>query len=222
MLCALNYFHDSGVYVAECGMFPGESILDDPNLTENTKQLRLVKELLEMGVPIGASPDGLLHHEDGTVEVLEVKNHSPFRYSGRQGGTIIQDRDPPQELPPWYVPQVQLEMFCVGSHCRSAVFVRLTATRGASIVRVPRDDDYISAMLSRFVQFVNRFLYSSVDSCQLESNFGDKKADGTDQEEEMNGFLRHTLAVSASAQPLGLISHSQVQRKRPGNVPLLL
>ena len=221
VLCALNFFHDQGVRVAECGMFPGESLQ-----TGDAEQLTLVRALMEAGVPIGASPDGLLHFPDGTVEVLEVKNHSPFRTmyrggggSGR-GGTVVQDRDPPEELPPWYVPQVQLEMLCVGPHCRSAVFVRLTATRGASLVRIERDDAYILAMLRRFLRFAMRFLHNGEE---LTPNFADNDDDdGYASAGPLHAFLEHTLAVSASAIPLGHVGHDSVQRKRPATVPLLV
>jgi hypothetical protein len=216
-LCALNYFHGEGVHVAECGMFPGESLLLDvanqsiPNDVQLMDQLDSLRKLMDIGVPIGASPDGLLHYPDGTVEVLEVKNHSPFR-NDREGGTIVRDRDPPEELPPWYVPQVQLEMLCVGPHCQSAVFVRLTATRGASVMRVARDDAYISSMLRRFLAFALRFLQGGED---LRANFGD-------DDETTPAFLQHTLRVSASAESLGRIAHEEVQRRRPASVPLLL
>ena len=39
----------------------------------------------------------------------------------------------------WHVPQLQLEMFCVGAHCRGAVITLLSA-QGARIYRMPRDD----------------------------------------------------------------------------------
>ena len=214
VLCALNYFQCEGVHVAECGMFPGEALLCDDSITDDAQleQIVLLRKLMEIGVPIGASPDGLLHYPDGTVEVLEVKNHSPFRYDRQAGGSVVFDRDPPEELPPWYVPQVQLEIFCCGPHCQSAVFVRLTATRGASVVRVQRDDAYIASMLRRFLGFASRFLHGGEN---LEANFGD-------DDETMPAFLQHTLRVSASAEPLGRIAHEEVQRQRPATVPLIL
>ena len=92
------------------------------------------------------------------------------------------------------------------------MFVRLTATRGASVMRVPRDDAFITEMLRRFLSFANRFLYGGEE---LTPNFGD-------DDESLPAFLQHTLRVSASAQPLGRVAHEQVQRKRPAAVPLLL
>jgi hypothetical protein len=40
----------------------------------------------------------------------------------------------------WHVPQLQLEMFCVGAHCRSAVMAILCVT-GLRLYRVERDDE---------------------------------------------------------------------------------
>ena len=47
---------------------------------------------------------GFAHYPDGTVEVLEVKNHSPFRYDRDVGGNVVRDRDPPEEVPPLVCP----------------------------------------------------------------------------------------------------------------------
>ena len=49
-------------------------------------------------------------------------------------------------------------MFCVGPHCQSAVLVRLTATKGAVVLRVARCDDYIEAMLKGFLRFYQHFV----------------------------------------------------------------
>ena len=34
----------------------------------------------------------------------------------------------------------------------------MTATKGAAVLRLPRDDDYIEAMLARFLRFAKRFI----------------------------------------------------------------
>ena len=52
-LCALNYFHGEGVHVAECGMFPGESLLLDvanqsiPNDVQLMDQLDSLRKLMD-------------------------------------------------------------------------------------------------------------------------------------------------------------------------------
>eukprot|EP00638_Chattonella_subsalsa_P012872 CAMPEP_0117780680 /NCGR_PEP_ID=MMETSP0948-20121206/2370_1 /TAXON_ID=44440 /ORGANISM="Chattonella subsalsa, Strain CCMP2191" /LENGTH=402 /DNA_ID=CAMNT_0005608517 /DNA_START=183 /DNA_END=1391 /DNA_ORIENTATION=+ len=75
ILAAVNYFGQFGAAVAEIGLCPFE--LPYPN--------QQVMETHYPGIsnfnlpPMGASPDGLIIWPDGAVEVLEVKNHSPFR-----------------------------------------------------------------------------------------------------------------------------------------------
>ena len=102
--------------------------------------------------PLGASPDGLIRHSDGSLEVLEVKCSSPFVAAGagvrtgaeaeaRAGSLMtVSDRGPPETVGAWHVPQLQMEMLCAGPACRSAVVVLLTIS-SAMIFRVPRDDE---------------------------------------------------------------------------------
>lgn len=59
---------------------------------------------------------------------------------------------------PWVIPQLMLESYAVGEECRGAVLVRLTATMGASILRVKRDDEYIFELLKWLRLFNERFL----------------------------------------------------------------
>lgn len=124
---------------------------------------------------LGASPDGIIQHADGRVEVLEVKCTSPFMdatknkkpqqqqsaaaveprvpivspapamtvMKGYGRGSGGRDLDGSEGLPVWHVPQLQLEMLCVGAHCRSAVVVVLCIT-GARIFGIERDDQVCS------------------------------------------------------------------------------
>lgn len=130
---------------------------------------------------LGASPDGLIRHADGRVEVLEVKCTSPFiSYSepksvvqeegategeesglsgaAKRGRTDSGDSETPRmtishgfgantknkasvetSFGVWHVVQLQLEMLCVGAHCRSAVMLRYCIS-GAKLYRIERDD----------------------------------------------------------------------------------
>ena len=209
-------------------MFPGEGLLEQEARSPIQKRhQQLVKDLLLLGCKIGASPDGLLVHRTGSgsgigkrdiiVEALEVKNHSPFaRVSARDESASLKviDRTPPLEVPPLYVGQLQLEMFCIGPHCRSAVFVRMTATRGASIMRVYRDDLYIEMMLIRIKKFYSSFVYSSVEppedfDMHHKDQFSVSKA------------VQMTLKVTRSAEIIASIPQSAVQRGLPEWQPLL-
>jgi hypothetical protein len=123
---------------------------------------------------LGASPDGIIQHADGRVEVLEVKCVSPFMSlpagkspepavaEGSSGAAAVKDamtivggfsRSAPGSkikagFGVWHVPQLQLEMFCVGAHCRSAVMAILSVT-GLRLYRVERDDE-VSCIYSNF------------------------------------------------------------------------
>jgi hypothetical protein len=148
ILTALNYFwrFDPNVRIQEIGMCGA-------GLTQNTS--------MSTSLLLGASPDALICHSDGTVEVLEVKNHCPFqstrgRHTKNGGGKDFVVRNLPFRepyIPPLYIPQLMLEMLCVGPHCRSAIMVRQTATMGAMIVRLLRDDAWIEEM----IHFLNLF-----------------------------------------------------------------
>ena len=65
------------------------------------------------------------------------------------------DRGPHDNLAPWIVPQVMLEIYCAGA--RGAILVSTSATRGAVFMRVERDDAYIASMLGFVDSFYERF-----------------------------------------------------------------
>jgi hypothetical protein len=102
----------------------------------------------------GASPDGIVRDGNGNIWALEVKNHCPFaegrgakaKKLDRSERYIVRDRSAPESVMPWVIPQLMLESYAVGEECQGAVLVRLTATMGASILRVKRDDTYIQEL----------------------------------------------------------------------------
>jgi hypothetical protein len=62
------------------------------------------------------------------------------------------------QIPPQYIPQLMMEMACVGSHCRSAIMVRQTATDGAVILRLHRSDAWLQEMIFWLMQFRSQFV----------------------------------------------------------------
>lgn len=165
---------------------------------------------------LGASPDGIIRHADGTVEVLEVKCTSPFvtytatsttkptsaegksadngtgKRMRTESGEQVENEPtthgegdesshseetsvvptmtimhgfgahkPTHRAPfgVWHVPQLQLEMLCVGAHCRSAVIL-LFSISGAKLYRLERNDDVSFLSIANFVQsyFTQYFL----------------------------------------------------------------
>ena len=84
VLTALNYFCglDESTVIREVGMCGAGFDPDvggggdDNNSSVGDTNVR--DGALLQGLSIGATPDALVCHGDGTVEVLEVKNHCPF------------------------------------------------------------------------------------------------------------------------------------------------
>jgi hypothetical protein len=118
ILVALNTLHAEGARVSECGMFPSEALLPGAPLADEggtrvsdlrAEQLLLLSQLHDQGCYIGASPDGLISHADGTQEVLEVKNHCPFAWN-EGGGHRIRDFPPDAVVMASYVPQVHIHL----------------------------------------------------------------------------------------------------------------
>jgi len=70
----------------------------------------------------------------------------------------LYDRGPMRSIGAWHVPQLQLEMLCAGPECRSALFASCSASRGASLFRMQRDDQYIACMVALLRVFVDRYL----------------------------------------------------------------
>lgn len=163
LLTALNYFSkiDPGLQLKEIGMC-GAGL--DLNLTSAQSSLL-----------IGATPDGILCYSDGTIEALEVKNHCPFfsvrvpRKKGRKiskrfflGDRAFDTSGKSDGVFAHYVSQLQLEMLCLGPSCRSAVMIRQTATKGALILRMRRDDEWISQMLYWLHKFQREYVEKGI------------------------------------------------------------
>ena len=165
LLTALNYFTRKvpGTKIREVGMC-GAGL--DCNATSPEDGTGLI---------IGATPDAVIHYPNGTLEALEVKNHCPFvpmswgsRRSKQSSNNFHNNNkdlfrirevlELAVDVLPAYVPQLMLEMLSLGPQCRSAIMVRQTATKGAVILRLQRDDEWIEEMLHWLNQFMERFV----------------------------------------------------------------
>lgn len=237
ILTALNYFckSDDDATIHEVGMC-GAGFDDN-------------EEPLLRGLKLGASPDGIICHGDGTVEVLEVKNHCPFninrarsdlpggnsRNKGNKstslatGNYLIRDFELEARVPPQYIPQLMMEILCVGSSvnlddqssqapvCQSAVMVRQTATRGAILLRLQRDEEFISEMLFWLGEFKSRFVD---DGCMPKENF----FWSDDPSSRYRKFLDQTKRLSESVTEVATIENTDIQRQlsEKGRAPLFL
>lgn len=201
VLTALNYFSK-----------------DDPNFVAKEvgmcgAGLPLNQTAIESSLLVGATPDAVLCHGDGRLEVLEVKNHCPFfsnrnrrRRDRKLKAFSIGDR-PLGEVGVMsqYVPQLQLEMYCLGPDCQSAVMVRQTATQGAVLLRMMRDDEWIEEMLF----FLHRFQKDHVEAQKP------PRADffwhGTEAT-RYRRFLNKTIQVRDRVKVIATLPNESIQR----------
>ena len=199
VLTALNYFcaQDKGIRIKEVGLCGvGQSF----NHTTKTSNLL-----------VGASPDGLIQYSNGTIEALEVKNHCPFYLSGQSDPSagLFEVRSFGWKKPwllPLYIPQVMLEMMCVGPECRSAVMVRLSATRGAAIVRIHRDDGWLEEMKYWLNKFQTEFVDKAVPPHE---NFFWNDERGGDR---YRSFLSQTKNLQSKVELVDIVEHKAIQR----------
>lgn len=208
ILTALNYFTklDSNVILEEVGMCGAGLAL---NCTEGD----------EHALILGASPDSIITYGNGTSEVLEVKNHCPFVPSDwmsgskkqkqrrkSKGGFRIRELPLQYSVPPAYIPQLMMEILCCGESCRSAIMVRQTATCGAVILRLHRDDEWISEMIYWLKMFMSEYVSKETPPPQ---NFF---FDGHEESERYQRFLERTKALSESVELVKEVRHNDIQR----------
>lgn len=202
LLTALNYFYqqDPLVRLQEVGMCGAGLLLA---AAENNTTLLL-----------GASPDALLCHSDGTKEVLEVKNHCPFtvrkkwkKAHGQQPSKNYEIQhfsfpSKPPYIQPLYVPQVMMEMLCTNTS--SAVMVRQTATNGALLLRIYRNEEWIQEMLYWLHQFHVQFvLQEQPPPINFFSN-----------NPRYRSFLHHTCKLATtSVEVITHLDHKDIQRR---------
>mmetsp|Transcript_28 Transcript_28/g.60 ORF Transcript_28/g.60 Transcript_28/m.60 type:complete len:624 (+) Transcript_28:197-2068(+) len=224
ILTALNYFSRAvpGTIIREVGMC-GAGL--DINSTSSGSE--------GSGLIVGATPDAVIHYPNGTLEALEVKNHCPFvpLYWGsrRKGGSKgkaedlfrIRESRMEMEVPPAYVPQLMLEMLSLGPQCRSAIMVRQTATKGAVILRLQRDDDWINEMMYWLNQFMETFVNSEVPP-PPNVFWEDGEYSGG---ERYRAFVNRTKEISERAEHVTTVPHKEIQRvvaTRSFQIPLFL
>lgn len=179
---------------------------------------------------MGATPDGLLMYGDGTIEVVEVKTVSPFRENENYSSThyiasasnthssnyrfIIGDRGPQDSIGPWIIPQLQMEILCAGPLCTGANLVSISATRGARIFFVPRNDEYICLML-QIVSFVWKTYGQGGNdgSCNnIKEELPKIPHDYGDNCKQYNSFVDMTLRLARTAQIRANIHQEYIQR----------
>eukprot|EP00979_Chaetoceros_neogracilis_P004658 scaffold798_cov268-Chaetoceros_neogracile.AAC.34 len=218
ILTALNYFakHDPDLRVKEVGMC-GAGL--DLNVTDT-------------GLIVGASPDSVIQYSNGTLEVVEVKNHCPFvptqwtsgskahkNKKMKLGDYRIRELPLQYSVPAAYIPQLMMEMLCCGESCKSAIMVRQTATCGAVILRLHRDDAWIEEM----IYWLQRFMVEYVEKdSRPPSNFF---WECDEESERYRQFIQRTKVLSEQVELVECVKHNDIQRvlgKRGLRLPLFL
>ena len=93
--------------------------------------------------------------------------------------------------------------------------MRLTATKGAAVLRLPRDDAYITVMLERALRFHRAFVQRRREPTV---DFGNNPfvPDYDSQSDECRvsvaEAVEHTMRVAQSAEVVAVLEHRQVQR----------
>ena len=127
VLVALNYLllEDPGVTIKEVGMCLIESHLGDHSCDSVYNLMNEWMSKQESLPLLGASPDGIILHSDGSMEVLEVKCVSPFvnREVGNTCCMGLRENLPDDHMAVWHVPQVRTTIL--------TYFIQLHITSGA-------------------------------------------------------------------------------------------
>ena len=80
---------------------------------------------------IGASPDGTLVWKNGEINIVEVKCTCPYTDNPNKGGGwrnkgsksnygrySVVDKPHIERIPPYHIPQLQMEILCSGPYCK--------------------------------------------------------------------------------------------------------
>ena len=230
ILTALNYFYsvDPDVIVKEVGMC-GAGLKYNATSFGRSSQRREDDNHDIHDLILGASPDAVIQYSNGTLEALEVKNHCPFIPNRRQqredgndstssitnstigrGRSSYRIREMPIQatVPPAYIPQLMMEMLCLGDECKSAIMCRQTATNGAVLVRLRRDDEWIDEMIYWLERFVNDYVKKGTPPPRNFFWFDD---DGN-LCDRYQRFVRRTKELSDGVELVKYIEHGSIQR----------
>ena len=142
---------EAGALMQLLNDFPNVEEIHEVGLCRVSRDVLLkYEEMCGCKLPqLGASPDAiaLIRSDDGENAfervVVEVKNRSPF-YRTQSGYYRVGDPPLPKTIPAYHVPQVQLEM--VSANASSCLLCMRNVTRGTSVFRVKRDEEYLKQM----------------------------------------------------------------------------
>ena len=146
MLAAVNALDGA---VAETGLLCAEAPGAVDRLAERWPVKPRTTPPAQRRCPIGASPDGLIIYDDGALDVLEIKSVAPFVRGSGNRTMELYDRGPHDNLAPWIVPQVMLEIYCAGARGSCPRVDVGDARRGVHARRARRGLHRVDARLRR-------------------------------------------------------------------------
>ena len=94
-------------------------------------------------------------------------------------------------IPPYHMPQLQMEMLCADA--RRGWYVYANATRGVQIIKVERDDAYLADMLKLLLRFKLEEGVACFDSTH--DRFSEKTLDLSKQAQLFRHILPSEMAV---------------------------
>lgn len=122
----------------------------------------------------------------------------------------LSDWGPQTAVPPYHMPQLQLEALCLGPHCEGVNYVSVSATKGVRIWWVPRDDGYIGEMLRLTSDICRRYAGASAKRSKAgQVKVPDNFSWGLDGLREL---IARSIDLASRAQVRAFVPHDLVQR----------
>ena len=146
----------------------------------------------------------------------------------------LHKRPPIKKLGSWHICQLQLEMFCAGPVCKSALVCLLSAQHGAVLMRVMRDDLYISRMIKLFKVVYKNFMtdeivfpakeqggYGYIPTLPREDYFYSSEVDDETRLLYLT-FIQQTKELADNSVLVADLKQSEVQRSTNNNDRLFI
>jgi hypothetical protein len=174
--------------------------------------------------------------DDGDQQPSEQKTKNESTNNRLPKHFLLRDFHLERKIPPVYIPQLMLEILCIGDAidldendheqqqqsepiCKSAIMVRQTATKGAIILRLNRDEEWITEMK----YWLGKFKSDYVDTGLIPEDDFFWNSGG----ERYQKFLERTKELSEDVEFVALIEHGKIQRVvfengLKGEIPLFL
>jgi hypothetical protein len=157
-------------------------------------------------LPIGASPDGLIENviPESVVDQLDLTNYvieikCPCPFMEKDGLYTYRKVKPYGEVPPYYIPQIQMQMYLTKR--KDALFCCYTPTLGCNFFHVKFDENYCREMVELIGYFAK---YCWENSTPPKDNFW------SSIDRRYKEFCSRTVAISKSSRLILFVNDSDV------------